>query len=60
MSRPKKCAELETIWRVVDTNRGKACKQRPSAVSSETFQIYEGTSQIQRMIIGREVFKEIL
>ena len=27
---------------------------------AKIFQIYEGTSQIQRMIIGREMLKEIM
>lgn len=38
---------------------GKAHEQRPAATSSETFQIYEGTSRIQRLIISREISKEM-
>lgn len=53
------CSETETIRRVADTGSGKAHEQRPSVDSSEIFQIYEGTSQIQRLIISREIYKEM-
>jgi|TARA_Y100000588_G_scaffold198543_1_gene212336 alkylation response protein AidB-like acyl-CoA dehydrogenase len=52
------CSEAETIRRVADTARGNTL-ERASVASSEGFQIYEGTSQIQRLIISREIYKEM-